>query len=155
MSNLLFKPIFDMINLKYRSCIFRDPAEGAKRLLQDEWMFFNTMPQLIPLYEKLREKIRVFCPEPSVKVAKTQISFRSRYVFAAVSLPWRRVRGWPQTYLLVSFGLGHKKESSRIAQAVEAYPNRWTHHVLIQCEEEIDDELIGWLEEAYRFSMTK
>lgn len=101
------------------------------------------------------EKIRVFCPELSIKVAKTQISLRSRYVFAAVSLPWRRVKGWPQTYLLVSFGLGHKKESSRIAQAVEAYPNRWTHHVLIQREEEIDDELIGWLEEAYRFSMTK
>lgn len=102
------------------------------------------------------EKIRVFCPELSIKVAKTQISLRSRYVFAAVSLPWRRVKGWPQTYLLVSFGLGHKKESCRIVQAVAPSPNRWTHHVLMQQrEKEIDNELIGWLEEAYHFSMTK
>lgn len=32
MSNLLFKPIFDMINLKYRSYIFRDPAEGDEKI---------------------------------------------------------------------------------------------------------------------------
>lgn len=89
-----------------------------------------------------------------IKITKTQISFRNRYVFAMASLPWRRVKGWPEKYLLVSFGLAYKK-SPRIVQAVEAYPNRWTHHVIIQRRVEIDDELMDWLQEAYPFSMTK
>ena len=121
----------------------------------DERMFFERMPQLWPLYETLRAKLHEICPDMDIKVAKTQISFRSRYVFAMASLPWRRVKGWPESYLLVSFGLAYRKESPRIAQAVEAYPLRWTHHVLIQREEEIDGELLQWLREAYEFSMAK
>ena len=54
-----------------------------------------------------------------------------------------------------SFGLPCRKESSRIAQAVEAYPNRWTHHVAIETEKEIDDELMQWVDEAFQFSMFK
>lgn len=39
--------------------------------------------------------------------------------------------------------------------AVEPYPNRWTHHVLISAPEEIDDELMGWIKEASIFSEGK
>ena len=71
------------------------------------------------------------------------------------SLPWRKVKGWPEEYLLVSFGLAYEKKSPRIVQAVEAYPNRWTHHVLRTCPEQVDDELMDWIGEAYRFAMVK
>ena len=71
------------------------------------------------------------------------------------SLPWRKVKGWPEEYLLVSFGLAYKKKSPRIVQAVEAYPNRWTHHVLLTRPEQVDDELMDWIGEAYRFAMVK
>ena len=57
--------------------------------------------------------------------------------------------------LLVSFGLSYKKESPRIAYAVEAYPNRWTHHVIVEQAGEIDRELMKWLQEAYAFSLIK
>ncbi len=76
-------------------------------------------------------------------------------MFAMVSLPWRRVKGRPAEYLLVSFGLGYRKESTRIDQATEPYPNRWTHHVLISSAAEIDEELMGWIKEAYDFSAGK
>ena len=59
----------------------------------DEEMFFQTMPQMLPLYAVLKEKLQKAYPEMKIKVAKTQISFRSRYVFAVVSLPWRRQKG--------------------------------------------------------------
>lgn len=121
----------------------------------EELLFFNKMPQLLPLYEALKGELESACPAMGINVAKTQISFRNRHVFAMASLPWRRVKGWPEAYLLVSFGLPYHKESPRIAQAVEAYPNRWTHHVVIQRAEEIDGELMGWLMEAYGFSMVK
>ncbi|HIQ71116.1 MAG TPA: hypothetical protein IAB73_02755 [Candidatus Onthenecus intestinigallinarum] len=121
----------------------------------DEIAFFNRMPQMLPLYAALREKLERAYPDMDVRVAKTQISFRNRHVFAMASLPWRRVKGWPEAYLLVSFGLPCRKESPRIAQAVEAYPNRWTHHVLVVAEDEIDDTLMSWLDEAFWFSAAK
>ena len=79
----------------------------------------------------------------------------SRHLFAAVSLPLRRKKTWPEECLVVTFGLGARLDSSRIAVAVEPYPNRWTHHVLVSREEEIDSELLGWLQEAYTFSECK
>lgn len=121
----------------------------------DEIAFFNRMPRMLPLYAALREKLERAYPDMDVRVAKTQISFRNRHVFAMASLPWRRVKGWPEAYLLVSFGLPCRKESPRIAQAVEAYPNRWTHHVLVVAEDEIDDTLMSWLDEAFWFSAAK
>lgn len=121
----------------------------------DEIAFFNRMPRMLPLYAALREKLERAYPDMDVRVARTQISFRNRHVFAMASLPWRRVKGWPEAYLLVSFGLPCRKESPRIAQAVEAYPNRWTHHVLVVAEDEIDDTLMSWLDEAFWFSAAK
>ena len=121
----------------------------------DEIAFFNRMPQMLPLYAALREKLERAYPDMDVRVARTQISFRNRHVFAMASLPWRNVKGWPEAYLLVSFGLPCRKESPRIAQAVEAYPNRWTHHVLVVAEDEIDDTLMSWLDEAFWFSAAK
>ena len=58
-------------------------------------------------------------------------------------------------YLLVSFGLPYQEKSQRIVQAVEACPNRWTHHVAVQGMQEVDGELLGWIDEAYRFSAVK
>ncbi len=121
----------------------------------DELRFFDAMPQMLPLYETLMGTLRERYPDLSIKVTKTQISLRNRYVFAMVSLPWRKLKGWPDEYLLVSFGLSYKKDSPRIANAVEAYPNRWTHHVITQQAEDLDEELFSWLDEAYQFSMIK
>lgn len=121
----------------------------------DETMFFNAMPQMLPLYEALLQKLQAAHPNMERKVGKTQISLRNRHVFAMASLPWRRVKGWPKEYLLVSFGLSYRKESPRIAAATEPYPNRWTHHVLLQHAHEVDAELLAWLEEAYQFSLVK
>ena len=124
-------------------------------LTGDELLFFNAHPGLLPLYEALRGKILAAQPDASVRISKTQISFRSRYIVAMVSLPVRRRKGWPEEYLLFSFALGRRLDSPRVAQAVEPYPNRWTHHVLLTEPGQLDGEWMGWVEEAWRFSMTK
>ncbi len=82
-------------------------------------------------------------------------SFRNKYIFAMVSLSWRKVKGWPEKYLLVSFGLPTKISDPRIRQSVEAYPNRWTHHVVVENQEELDDQLMEWIDMAYEFSIRK
>jgi hypothetical protein len=88
-------------------------------------------------------------------VQKTQISFSCRYNFAFASLPIRRRKGWPKHCVIVSFGLFDRLASPRIAVAVEPYPNRWTHHVIISDERELDAELMGWIAEAHAFSQSK
>lgn len=70
-------------------------------------------------------------------------------------MPVRRAKERPNIYIVITFGLGYRVESPRIDVATEPYPNRWTHHVLVASEEELDEELMGWVKEAAAFSAGK
>lgn len=123
---------------------------------QDILLFFDKHPEALPLYEALEEKILSEIEDVTVKVQKTQISFSNKHNFAFVSfLPVRKAKERPDIYIVVTFGLGYRKESPRIDVAVEPYPNRWTHHMLISKPEEIDDELMEWIREVSIFSAGK
>ena len=67
----------------------------------------------------------------------------------------RRAKDRPNPFLTITFGLSYRKESARIDISTEPYPNRWTHHVMIGTEEEIDEELISWIQEAVDFADRK
>jgi len=121
----------------------------------DELMFWDKWPQLFSLYEELKNQLEAAYPGMKIKVSKTQISFYNRHMFAMVSPPVRREKSWPKEFMLVSFGLPHQVMSPRIAVSVEAYPNRWTHHVIVETVEKIDEELLAWIDEAYTFSESK
>lgn len=117
--------------------------------------FFSAMPEMLPAYRELEDRVNELCGNVDVRVQKTQVTFSDRFGFAWASLPVRRRRGWPERCLVVTFGLGHRREDPRIAVAVEPYPGRWTHHVLVERPEDVDDELMGWIEESHHFSLTK
>ena len=117
--------------------------------------FFASMPEMLPVYRTLEDRINETCGDVDVRVQKTQITFSDRFGFAWASLPVRRRRGWPGRCLVVTFGLSYRKESPRIAIATEPHPNRWTHHVLAVSPEDIDGELMAWIEESHQFSLTK
>ena len=121
----------------------------------DELLFFDRWPQLVPLYEKLSDGLRRTYPDMTIKVSKTQISFCNRRMFAMVSLPEKRKKEWPREFLMVSFGLDHPLESSRVAAKAEPYPDRWTHHVIVEHMEDLDGELLGWIDAAHRFARGK
>ena len=121
----------------------------------DVLAFFDGRPWALPLYEALFSQMEELFPEAAVKVQKSQISFYGRHLFAAVSRPLRRKKTWPEECLVVTFGLGSRVEDPRIAVAVEPYPRRWTHHVLLSRPEEVDGQLLDWLREAYVFSQCK
>lgn len=121
----------------------------------DEMLFFHAAPHMLPVYETLRDKLVQSHQEMRIKVSKTQISFNNRHLFAAVSLPHRRIKGVPERCMLVSFGLSYRLDAPRIFQAVEPYPNRWTHHVPVRHKDEIDDQLMAWLDDAFHFAMVK
>ena len=121
----------------------------------DVLFFFDGRPLELGLYRTFFDELCRRFPDASVKVQKSQISFSNRHLFAAASLPVRRKKGWPEHCILVTFGLSRRLPSPRIAVAVEPYPNRWTHHVVVAREEEIDGELLDWLAEAYDFAAAK
>ena len=118
--------------------------------------FFGEHMEALPIYERLEEAIMTRIPDVKRKVAKTQITVAGRRGFAFVSFnPCRKAKDRPAVWMTVTFGLGYCKESPRIDVATEPYPGRWTHHVMVGSVEEIDEELLGWIQEAAEFSDTK
>ena len=122
----------------------------------DILFFFGEHMATLPMYEKLENEILARIPDVRINVAKTQITFAARRGFAFVSFnPCRRAAQRPKVWMTLTFGLGYRKESSRIDAATEAYPNRWTHHVTVGNVDEIDGELMEWIQEAAEFSAGK
>ena len=125
-------------------------------MTSEELLFFNEMPDALPIYEAFRNRVTEEIPDVRIDVKKTQISFSNKRMFACVSfIKARRAKDRPSPYLVVTFGLVHQAQSPRIDVATEAYPNRWTHHVTVGTPEEIDDELMAWVREAAAFSAGK
>ena len=123
---------------------------------QNVLYFFDRKPEALSLYEVFEKKVLSEVGNVDVKVQKTQIAFSNRHNFAFISfLPVRKKKERPESYVVVTFGLGYRAESPRIDAAVEPYPGRWTHHVLISEAEEIDGELMEWVKEAAAFSDRK
>lgn len=122
----------------------------------DKLFFFDKHSGALPLYEQFEERVLAELGEVTIKVQKTQISFYNPRMFACVSFAC--VRGkklCPNDYIVITLGLSRKLESPRIDVATEPYPHRWTHHILIADSSEIDEELMGWVREAYHFSAAK
>lgn len=65
------------------------------------------------------------------------------------------IKGRPEEYLVVSFGLDHEIRHSRLIETVEPYPGRWTHHTIVSKETELDEELMGWISEAHEWMVNK
>lgn len=55
----------------------------------------------------------------------------------------------PEVYLVLTFGLDHRLTDPRIVEAAEPYPNHWTHHMLLQGASDLDEDVLGWLRQAY------
>lgn len=117
--------------------------------------FFDRHPVEWAVYQALLAKMEERFPDSSVKVQKSQVSFYGRHLFAAVSLPVRRKKGWPRECLVLTLGLARPLDSPRAAVSVEPYPGRWTNHVLLTRPEEVDEELLLWLQEAWDFAQSK
>lgn len=118
--------------------------------------FFGGSPEELGLYETFEEKVMELGDGIKIKTGKTQITFSNKHVFACVSmLRLRKKKDLPEHFIVITFGLGRHEPSPRIDVATEPYPNRWTHHVLVQDESEIDDELMEWVKEAFSFSDAK
>jgi len=105
--------------------------------------FSGKEPSVRVLYDRLLSALQKFgkvIEEPR----KTSIHLVNVSAFAGV-----QTRG---TYILLNIKADHKIESPRIHKADQISARRFHHRVKISSLGEIDDELIGWLHEAYDLS---
>ncbi len=119
-------------------------------------LFFSDHAAALPLYLRLEETMAELFPEARKRVQKTQITFFRRHVFACVSFTRvARKAQQPEGSIVLTLGLPHPLASGRAAVQTEPYPGRWTCHLVLRRPEDLDEEMLSWLREAYAFSESK
>lgn len=118
--------------------------------------FFEAKPGALGLYLAFEEVLYAHFPQTSARVQKTQITFSNRRVFACISfLRVKKKALLPDPYIVLTLGLPHPLASLRAAAFTQPYPGRWTVHIVLKSEREMDDELMDWIENAWNFSQEK
>ena len=127
-----------------------------QELDMDTLMFFDAHRDALPIFTALEAKLVERFPETRKRVQKTQITFYHKHVYACVSFARvRRKAELPERWLTLTLGLPYELNSERAAVKTEVYPGRWTTHFVIGSPEELDGELLSWIEQAYVFSERK
>ena len=122
----------------------------------DILMFFGLHPGALELFQSFEEMLAGSFPAVNRRVQKTQITFYNRHVFACVSFARvRRKAELPEGYMVVTLGLPAPLDSDRVAVKTEACPGRWTHHIIVSRQADLDEELLSWIREAYAFAEAK
>ena len=119
-------------------------------------LFFDGHQSALPLYQAFESILYASFPNVNKRVQKTQITFYNRHVFACVSFARvKRKAELPEGFMVITLGLPGPLESARVAVKTEAYPGRWTTHIPVSSPEELDEELLSWIREAYAFANAK
>lgn len=85
--------------------------------------------------------------EVSVVVSKSQVALRRRRGFAYVWRPGQYVAS--AVPAVVSFALARHVNSPRLKEVVEPSPGVWMHHLELSRPDQVDDDVRGWLAEAW------
>jgi hypothetical protein len=105
--------------------------------------FTDKDPTVHAFYDKLLEILNGFGPiieEPK----KTSIHLVRKSALAGVETR--------KGYLLLNIKSDHKIDNSRFMKAEQVSANRFHHKVKIESLNDFDEELEGWLKEAYLIS---
>jgi hypothetical protein len=115
--------------------------------------FFAGQEQSRELFEALRQAVETIGPA-DLRVTKSQVAFRRtavpsrRKAFAWAWRPGQYLRGRTAP-LVLTLGLRRRDASPRWKQIVEPSPGRFTHHLELYAIQDIDDQVRGWLREAW------
>ena len=108
--------------------------------------FFAGHPLGLAVCERLRA-ILGSLGDVDVRVTKSQVAFRRRRSFAYVWLPGRYL-DHPGAEVVLSIALRRRIDSPRWKEVVEPRPGWWMHHLEVLDVEDIDAEVVAWLQEA-------
>lgn len=122
----------------------------------DELIFFDGHMAAIPIYGTFAEVLLKRFPATTIRVQKTQITFSNCHVYACVSFTRvKKKTELPDPYLVITLGLPYALDSQRVAVKTEPYPGRWTTHIVVGSQADLDDEFWEWVSQAYEFAESK
>lgn len=84
-----------------------------------------------------------------MRVTKSQVAFRRRVAFAWAWMPRQYLPRDELAPLVLSVGLRRRDGSMRWKDVVEPSPGRFVHHMELRSTEQLDDEVLAWLREAW------
>jgi len=93
------------------------------------------------LYEKFRMAVKNQLGFFKIESLECCIHFVSTFTFAAIKIFKDKIR--------VDFSLDHKIESKQIKKYTQMSANRYLYYIDIISEDEIDGDLMEWIQEAY------
>ena len=110
--------------------------------------FFADYQESQALFEAVLKEINAL-GATEMRVSKSQIAFRRKRAFAWVWVPGKYLRRkTPPLVLTLSFR--SRSTSPRWKEIVEPYPGRFTHHLELYSTQDMDDEVRGWLRDAWQ-----
>jgi hypothetical protein len=110
--------------------------------------FFAGQEEARLLFEAVRQSVEAAGPA-ELRVSKSQIAFRRRRLFAIVWMPSLALRR-KAAPLVLTLALRSRSSSPRWKEIVEPAPGRFTHHLELYIVTVIDDEVRGWILEAWQ-----
>ncbi len=115
---------------------------------------FKDKPEQKMLYLQVKKYLDAM-PGATEKITKTQISYAGKRQFAWIWLPMEWDKRRPPGCIILSFTLQRRITDPKIVEAVEPYPGRWIHHIIITKKEDFTPDIQQWLDEACRFGFLK
>jgi hypothetical protein len=101
----------------------------------------------VALLGRIRALVAAIGPA-DLRVSRTQVGFRRRAGFAYAWRPGRWLRG-PMPPLVLSIVLDRHDDDRRWKEVAHPAARRWIHHLEVRTADELDDQVAGWLREAY------
>lgn len=107
---------------------------------------FHGFPEGLAICHRVQQAVSTI-GATSVRVTKSQVAFRRRRGFAYVWRPGQYVDSAVPAVL--SIALSHEVISDRFKSVVHPSTNVWMHHIELRDVSQVDDEVRGWLADAY------
>lgn len=109
--------------------------------------YFSGYEQSRQLFDGLNSLINQL-GSVSIAVTKSQVAFRRRKAFAWAWIPRKYLKG-KVAPLVLTISLPDRDSSTRWKEVVEPYPGRFIHHLELYSLQDIDEQVVGWLQAAW------
>jgi hypothetical protein len=107
---------------------------------------FSGHPLGLKLYQAAAEVIEAF-GDVEQRATKSQVAFRVKRGFAFVWRPGQYVNS--EVPAVLSIALPRRVNSPRVKSVVHVSDRVWMHHLELSAVDDIDDEVVAWLMEAF------
>jgi hypothetical protein len=119
---------------------------GAGDDIRRSQQFFDGCPDALLIYDAVEHALHAI-GDVAIRVTKSQIAFRRRRGFAYLWRPGQYVASSVPAVLTIA--LPHEVHSDRFKSVVHPSKTLWMHHIEIHEPGQIDDEVRGWLAQAF------